>query len=456
MIARAATNGKAKVQRVPVVRCAAIYTRKSTDEGLDKDFNSLDAQYEACASYIESQRHDGWSLLPERFDDGGYTGANDRRPGLQSLLALIDAGRVQVVVVHRIDRLSRSLADFVRLMAMFEDKGVAFVSVTQQFSTGTPVGRLTLNLLSCFAEFEREMISERTRDKIHAARKRGKWTGGPPPLGYDVAPEGGKIVVNESEAKQVRAIFNLYLKVGTLTGTAKALNQKGWTTKAWTTRDGNERPGRRFTKSNLRALLSNPINIGKTRLNGEVYDGDHDAIVKPAIFDKVQALLADNAPTGTGSRRRRSGSALLAKLLRCGPCDASMGVTHTTKRERRYRYYICRTTRTDGYGACPTKSVPAAEIERLVVEQIRAIGKDEGLLAQVLEAARSQAPTVDEADLRRALALFDPVWDALHAKEQARVLTLLIERVDYDGDAGTVEIAFRATGIQALAEEVQP
>lgn len=170
----------------------------STDEGLDKDFNSLDAQDEACADYVRSERLEGWTPLPNRFDDGGYTGANDRRPGLQALLTAVGEGRVQVVVVTRIDRLSRSLSDFVRLMALFDKNDVRFVSVTQQFSTGTAVGRLTLNLLSCFSEFEREMIAERTRDKIRAARKRGKWTGGPPPLGYDVAPEGGRIPIRNS------------------------------------------------------------------------------------------------------------------------------------------------------------------------------------------------------------------------------------------------------------------
>ncbi len=454
MIAATAHNGQAKVQRAPVVRCA-IYTRQSVSDGKDQEFSSLDAQREAAENYILSQRGRSWKVLPDRYDDGNASGANADRSALQQLLDDVDAGLIDCVVVYKIDRLSRSIADFVTMMARFDEKGVAFTAVTQQFDTTTSVGRLTLNLLTCFAQFERETIAERTRDKIHAARKRGKWTGGPPPLGYDVHPDGGKIVVNEDEAKRARAIFALYLEVGTLTGTARALNAKGWTTKAWTTKAGVEREGRRFTKTNLRSLLINPVYIGKTRLNGEVYDGDHDAIVKPAIFDNVQALLADNAPTGTGSRRRCSGSALLARLLRCAPCDASMSATHTTKRGRRYGYYVCRTTRTDGWAACPTKSVPAAEIERLVVDQIRAIGKDEGLLAQVLAAARAEAPTVDEPDLRRALALFDPVWDALHAKEQARVLTLLIERVDYDGAAGTVEIAFRPTGIQALAEEVE-
>jgi site-specific DNA recombinase len=270
-----------------------------------------------------------------------------------------------------------------------------------------------------------------------------------------VHPEGGKILVNEAEAKRVRAIFALYLEIGTLTGTVAALNQRGWTTKAWTTKAGKVREGRRWTKASLRSLLSNPIYVGKMRLKDEVHEGEHHEIIDMSVYQEVQAVPAANASSGAGRLRRGPGRALLAGLLRCAPCDAAMTATHTTKRGRRYRYYVCRTTRTEGWGACTTKSVPAHEIERLVVDQIRAIGKDAALVAQVLASARGQAPGVDEADLRRALALFDPVWEALHAQERARVLHLLLDRVVYDREAGTVEVAFRPTGIRALAEETE-
>jgi len=454
VIAATSRNGHAKVQRTPVVRCA-IYTRQSVSDGKDQEFSSLDAQREAAESYIQSQRGRGWIVLPRRYDDGNASGATAERPALQRLLDDVDAGLIDCVVVYKIDRLSRSIADFVALMARFDDRGVAFTAVTQQFDTTSSVGRLTLNLLTCFAQFERETIAERTRDKMHAARKRGKWTGGPPPLGYDVHPDGGKILVNESEAEQVRAIFDLYLDVGTFAATAKTLSDRRWTTKAWTTKGGRERTGARFTRTNLRALLSNPIYIGKTRLKGELFEGEHEAIVERGTFDAAQAMILKNRTTGAGGHRRGRGSALLAGLLRCASCDASMSLAHTTRRGRRYEYYVCRTTRTEGWAACETKSVRAHEIERLVVDQIRAIGKDAALRAEVLAVVREQAADVDEADLERALRLFEPVWEALHAKEQQRVLALLIERIDYDAAAGTVGFVFRPSGIQALAGEGQ-
>src|SRR5262249_54889232 len=240
----------------PIVRCA-IYTRKSTEEGLDQQFNSLDAQREAAQAYIASQQHAGWRLLPERYDDGGYTGGTMDRPALAQLLRAIAAGRVDCVVVYKVDRLSRSLGDFAKMMETFEQHQVAFVSVTQQFNTATSMGRLVLHILLSFAQFEREIIAERTRDKIAAARRKGKWAGGMPLLGYDVQPRGSKLVVNATEAQRVRAIFRLYREHQGLVPVLAELQRRGWRNKRWRTRQGSWRGGKPFTRNSLRQLLSN-------------------------------------------------------------------------------------------------------------------------------------------------------------------------------------------------------
>src|SRR3989442_1320632 len=224
------------------IRCA-IYTRKSTDEGLDKDFNSLDNQREAAENYIRSQQGEGWEILADRYDDGGFTGGNMDRPALQRLLAAIEAGKGDRLLVYKIDRLSRSLLDFAKLADLLEKHHVSIVSVTQQLDTSTSMGRLTMNMLLSFAQFEREMVSDRTRDKMRAARRRGKWTGGTPRLGYDVAPEGGRLVVNQGEAKQVKAIFSLYADNPALVAVSQELNRRGWKRKSWTTREGRRHEG---------------------------------------------------------------------------------------------------------------------------------------------------------------------------------------------------------------------
>ncbi len=379
MISRPPSNGKTKAQRVPTVRCA-LYTRQSVTDDRE-EFSRLDAQREAAEAYVLSQRARGWTVLPERYDDGNVSGGTADRPALNRLLQDVDAGLIDCVLVYKIDRLSRSIADFVRLMDRFDDKDVSFAAVTQQFDTSTPVGRLTLNLLTCFAQFERETIAERTRDKVHAARRRGRWTGGPPPLGYDVAPEGGRIEVNKTEAKRVRAIFDLHAKLETVTKTVQALNERGWKTKAWTTRRGRTREGGRWTKGALRTLLTNHVHVGRVRLRGEVFDGEHPAILDAEVFDRAQALIAEATHKPGVPRGGRRGTALLAGLLHCAPCNASMTPTWTKKRGKLYRYYVCRTTKTEGWGACPSPSVPAHEIETLVVDQIRAIGRDRALQA---------------------------------------------------------------------------
>jgi DNA invertase Pin-like site-specific DNA recombinase len=285
------------------MRCA-IYTRKSTEEGLEQEFNSLDAQRESAEAYIVSQREAGWIALPERYDDGGYTGANLDRPALRRLLADIEAGRIDCVLVYKVDRLSRSLLDFARLTGEFDKRGVSFVSVTQQFNTTTSMGRLTLNILLSFAQFERETIVERTRDKMAAARRKGKWVGGIPALGYEVAPGGGKLVINEEEARQVRAIFALYLEHGALLPVLGQIQGRQWTKKRWTTREGRCHLGRPFASQDVVALLRNVTYVGKVRYQGQTYAGEQAAIVDEDVFEQAQVALrkAEGLPAGPAPR----------------------------------------------------------------------------------------------------------------------------------------------------------
>jgi len=356
------------------VQCA-IYTRKSTDEGLDRDFTSLDNQREAAEAYIMSQRHEGWVVLPDRYDDGGFSGGNLDRPALKCLLADVEADRIGCVVVYKYDRLSRSMLDFLQILRFFEKNGVAFVSVTQQFNTATPVGRMTMNVLASFGEFERDIISERTRDKMHAARRRGKWTGGMPPLGYDVAPEGGKLVVNLEEAEQVRSIYHLYSENSSLVAIAQELNRRGWRRKSWKTKSGKWRNGNSWDAANLRRVLKDPIYIGKIKLGDEVFPGEHKAIVPRELFNRVQAARKNNRSNGGSSARNRNG-ALLRGLLRCKPCDSGMVHTWTKKKGRLYRYYTCNAAVKNGRATCSTRSIPAAEVENFIVGRIRTIGSD--------------------------------------------------------------------------------
>jgi site-specific DNA recombinase len=366
----------------PTVRCA-IYTRKSTDEGLDQDFNSLDAQREAAELYVASQKNEGWVALTDRYDDGGYSGGDMDRPALRHLLADVKDGKVDCLVVYKVDRLSRSLLDFARIMETLDTHGVSFVSVTQQFNTTHSMGRLTLNILLSFAQFEREIIAERTSDKMQAARRKGKWTGGRPILGYDVAPEGGRLLVNEDEAARVRAIFDLYLETGSLLPTVKEMHRRGWTNKRWVTKKGRVCGGKPFGKPALQRLLSNVTYLGKVRSGDQFVDGEHDAVVEEGVWRRVQRLLARNSRSGGRHVRNRYG-ALLKGLIRCAPCGCAMVHAYTRRGNHQYRYYVCSKAQKHGWATCPTKSVPAAEIERFVLDELRRAGEDPEVLAQTL------------------------------------------------------------------------
>jgi site-specific DNA recombinase len=383
------------------VRCA-IYTRKSTEEGLDQAFNSLDAQREAALAYIQSQRHEGWKCLPARYDDGGFTGGNMDRPALQRLLADVEAGKIDCVLTYKVDRLSRSLLDFARIIGIFEKHHVSFVSITQQFNSATSMGRLVLNVLLSFAQFEREIISERTRDKIAATRRKGKWSGGLPVLGYDVDPQVLRLVVNSKEAARVRAIFDLYLEHQALLPVVQELERRGWRTKAWVTRKGRKLGGQPFVKSNLHKLLTNATYAGKLRYKKELHNGEHAAIVDPVKWQKVQELLQHRRHRG--STERNESGAILKGLLYCRPCRSAMSPTYSSKGSKRYRYYVCSQAQKRGWDHCPTQSIPGGQIERIVLAQISKVGQDSERLQKILTEASQQRHvrlTALESDRRR-------------------------------------------------------
>ncbi len=488
----------------------AIYCRQSVAD--DKEFGSIQAQREAVEAYVASQKHEGWELIPDHFEDHGFSGSNTDRPAFQRLLELIVAGQVDMVAVYKIDRLSRSLADFTQIMRVFETHGVGFVSITQSFDTSNSMGKLMLNVLMSFAEFEREQIGERTKDKMGATRKRGAWTGGVPMLGYDVVDK--KLVVNQSEAEQVRGIFDVFVDAGAIGPVVRDVNARGWRTKV-----RGERGGNPFDKPTVRRILRSRIYAGEVEYEGEVHDGEHEAIVDPRTWERAQRILDSTASGRRGPASRRA--SVLGGLLRCGACGEAYVHTYTKKGSKRYRYYACQTLLKQGGEACPGSRLPAQEIENDVVEQIRAIGRDPSVVADTLAEARDVANTgipklegrlaalktdcarltrertnvvdsiagggtndvlverlqsterelrivcdriaeteseiralqgrvIDEDDLSRALAQFDPVWEALTTEEKARLLSLLVERVTYNAQTEELSIELRPEGVRCL------
>jgi site-specific DNA recombinase len=305
------------------------------------------------------------------------------RPALKRLLAGIDSGNIDCVVTYKVDRLSRSLLDFARIMELFDKHSVSLVSVTQQFNTTSSMGRLTLNILLSFAQFEREIISERTRDKMWAARRKGKWIGGQPVLGYDVDPNGSKLVVNEEEAARVRAIYKLYLDYQALIPVVQELQRRGWYAKRWITRKGHERGGKPFCKNSLYRLLTNVVYTGKIAFKGAVYEGEHDGIVDPDLWQEAQKILQRNGRTGGREVRNKYG-ALLKGILYCTACGTGMVHTYTSKKGKRYRYYVCLNAQQRGWSSCPSKALNAQEIEDAVVNQIRGIGGSKTVVAATL------------------------------------------------------------------------
>lgn len=372
-----------------VKRCA-IYTRKSTSAGLDQDFNSLDAQREACAQYIRNQACIGWQILPEMYDDGGFTGANLERPAFARLMQDVEAGKIDVVVVYKVDRLSRSLLDFAKVMDRFNRAGAAFVSVTQNFSTADAMGRLTLNMLMSFAEFEREMIAERTRDKIAASRRKGKWTGGVPLLGYSIVNK--KLVVNEIEAALVRRIYDLYLDKRSAVAVANALNAEHRSTKHHVTANGHCRGAREWQKNAVLSILKSPIPAGLISSGDQLYEGEHEAIIERGIYERVQTLLAEKG----GDRIIRNGrnpEYILTGIVRCARCGQAFTPASNRRNDKIYRYYRCSTRDKKGKDACPSKPLPAVAIEGFVIQRVREALADGKFASAVAKAANERLET---------------------------------------------------------------
>jgi site-specific DNA recombinase len=430
----------------------AIYARKSVAAKADERFTSLEAQREAVQSYIDSQICKGWTAIETRFEDNGFSGANTDRPGFQELRTAIEAGEVDVLAVYKLDRVSRSQADLHQFLKFLEDYDVALVSTTENFDTTTIQGRAMIGLISTFAQMERETIAERTRDKVHASRRRGMWTGGRPVIGYGLKDK--KLTVIEEEAQRVQEIYRLYLELGSLGNVVRELRERDWQTKCWTSKTGRTNPSKPFTKANLHRILTNPIYLGKVTLKDELFDGDHEAIIEQDIFDRVQAQLGHNSRS-KGRGIRNKWGALLSGLLHCGRCGALMGHTYTQKPNRIHRYYVCQTALDCGAAACPGTSTNASKIERFVVDQIRGIGQDEELCRRTFSALESRrleaADPVQETpytydSFNDAMREFTGVWDALPTLQKTQALQLLLKKVIYNPDDGSVELMIRLPG----------
>ncbi|HXH00140.1 MAG TPA: recombinase family protein [Sphingomicrobium sp.] len=369
-------KGRAKPteKRTGSLRCA-IYTRKSTEEGLDQEFNSLDAQREACAAYIVSQRHEGWLLVPDHYDDGGFSGGTMDRPGLRRLLEQVRLGKVDVIVVYKVDRLTRALSDFAKIVDILDEAEASFVSITQAFNTTTSMGRLTLNVLLSFAQFEREVISERVRDKVAASKAKGMWMGGCVPLGYRV--EARKLIIEPTEAVTVRHIFERYLALGSVALLLDDLRETGVVTKRQAMRDGSIRGGKPFARGALYYFLKNRIYRGEIVHHDKVCAGEHQPVVTAALFDAVQELLASNIGDRRNGKHCRSPS-LLAGMIRDG-LNRPMSPSHTLKTGKRYLYYVSNEAGTER-SAIPMR-LPATTLEASLLASLRgAIGDTPALI----------------------------------------------------------------------------
>ena len=399
------------------LRCA-IYTRKSTDEGLDQAFNSLQAQREACVSYIRSQAGEGWTVVKTTYDDGGISGATMNRPALQRLLADVESRRIDIVVVYKVDRLTRSLSDFARIVDIFDAHGVSFVSVTQQFNTTSSMGRLTLNVLLSFAQFEREVTAERIRDKIAASKRKGMWMGGVVPLGYDAVDR--KLVINEAGASTIRLIYDLYLETASVPAVSRELDRRGIQTRPRRSDVERSRYGGRFFRGHLSRILSNPLYIGEVEHKGARYPGEHTPIIDRAVWDAVQAKLAANAVGRRSGANARCPSVLVGLLH--DETGARLSPTHTRKGPRRYRYYV-----TNPSDSGPGWRLPAPAIENIVIDQIGNLLRDE---RQSIDAAQlSDLPSNQiKAALRRASELGEQLSKMTPA-EQRTLLLAIVDRI---------------------------
>ena len=419
------------------LRCA-VYTRKSSEEGLEMEFNSLDAQREACEAYIASQRGEDWVQVADRYDDGGISGGTLDRPALKRLLADIQTGKIDIVVVYKVDRLSRSLLDFHKLIEQFKRHQTTFVSITQSFNTTDAMGRMHLNIMLTFAQYEREVIGERIRDKVAASRKKGIFMGGWAPLGYEVRDR--KLIIQPADAERVRAIFRRFVQLKSATLLARELVLAG----------AKNRYGHLLDKGVLYRLLNNRVYIGEAVHKGISYPGEHEGIVDRKLWDQAHAILKESPRKRAASTRAQT-PALLKGLL-FGPDGAAMSPTHTRKCGKLYRYYISQSVMKRGTDACPVRQVPAAEIERIVIDQVRSLLQTPEVIVQTWRAARKTDRGLAESDVRDALLEFEPLWNELFPAEQTRIIELLVERVDLQADS--IDLRLRVEGLTSLCSEL--
>jgi len=418
------------------LRCA-VYTRKSSEEGLEQEFNSLDAQREACEAYVANQRAEGWVLVPDRYDDGGISGATLERPAIKRLLADIEANKVDVVVVYKIDRLSRALMDFAKLVDVFDRNEVTFVSITQSFNTTTSMGRLTLNILLSFAQFEREVIGERIRDKVAASRRKGIWMGGWAPLGYDVRER--KLIVNEPEADTVRSIFSRFSKGMPPIQLLDALASEGVRNKQ----------GKPIDKGYLYRVLNNRVYIGDAVHKGTAHPGEHQAIIDRDLWDRVHDMIS--AGPGQRAKRQKGRTPAILKGLIFGPTGAAMTPAHTRKSGKLYRYYISIDLLKHGKSDCPIRRVSAAQIEDAVIAQIKALVQAPEIIVATWRIARRTNKDITERQVRQQLQNFEDLWNELFPMEQVRLVQLLVARVNVSLTG--IDITLRTEGLGSVIHD---
>lgn len=429
----------------------AIYTRKSSEEGLEMEYNSLDAQYDAASHYISAQASQGWTLVNKRYDDGGFSGGNMDRPGLKQLMIDVEAGLIDVIVVYKMDRLTRALLDFSKLVEAFDKRGVTFVSVTENFNTTTSMGRLTLNMLLSFAQFERELVGERIRDKFLASKRKGLWMGGTPPLGYDVVER--KLVINRQEAKIITFCFEQFLRHGSPIQLVKELDERCYRTKSWTTQEGNKRVGIKIDANVVVRMLRNPVYKGIISHKGEHYQGEHEAIIPPETWDKVQALIKDrNRQKPLKPDAKFNMPYLLKGIIFDGDGWAMTPSNAGGNSHKRYRYYVSTKAIKHGYHTTQVRSIAAEQIEPIIIAQMRQFFTAPEVIHRTHIRAQMHEPNITVDEVRKGLAQFDAIWDQLFPLEQNRILQLIVKRIQISLDG--VNITYQPNGIMEVYEQI--
>lgn len=429
------------------VRCA-IYTRKSTEDGLEQEFNSLDSQRDYAMRYIESKATDGWVAIPNSYDDGGYSGGNLKRPALTKLCQDIQDNKIDCVVVYKFDRLSRIPFDFEKTKEFFKRYQIKLVSVTEHVDTATPVGKLMLGNMINYAQYERDMAGERIRDKVKASKMKGMWMGGNLPLGYNV--RNRNLYINDNEAKIIRSIYDYFLKNHSITETVRSMNKAGFTTKNWISKKGKLRQGKKFNKNAIERILKNQLYIGKIEHKGQIYQGLHEAIITPEIWQKVQHVFSIRSQQKINLPVSRvTTPPLLKGLMICKECGCRMATTYTSKKGKKYRYYICSKKHRLINEECKVGRVTASEVENLITEQVLKILKQPEIVVHTISQADRQ---ISQNEIIKYFQNIEKIWKELYPVEQVRILNLLIEKViisDSEIDLRIFKEGFNSLALEA-------